>query len=505
MNAVIVEDEATPRQILKTMVEWGRLGFDEVRTARNGLEALALLEAAPASVVLTDVRMPKMDGIALASEVRRRWPGTVLIFLSGYSDQEYLKSAIRVRAQDYLDKPIDLDQVHKALAEAARSVRDQQAAAELVPLRRQAVARALFGLVPGPPPADDRFFGGPVRVLAVEPGLTRPVGPDWVPSVVDRINGDDFLFPAFAAVAGGPRTVLVAADRLLTADPPSFDRALGGLLAQISALEPAAEPRVGVAPPASGPADLAAARQAAQAALADAFYRPDQRLHPVRPPEVRPPETAAEVLAGLRSPMAARDHAAVEKLLGQLEARCLVARDPDLARVRSLWRGVVGGLLEFLPAWGPAEKEVRLQRLDEEFLAAPDLAALADTAREAFRRLFVQPAGELHVDDRVKKAQAYMAARFADPDLTVDAVASQVGFSESYFCTVFKQSQGITVKDYVTRLRIDRAKAYLWEKNPPTLADLALKVGYRDPNYFSTVFKRLTGTSPGAYRKRALG
>jgi len=111
----------------------------------------------------------------------------------------------------------------------------------------------------------------------------------------------------------------------------------------------------------------------------------------------------------------------------------------------------------------------------------------------------------LHAEDKVLKARAFIETRFTDPDLTVDAIAAHVGFSESYFCTVFKQTEGTTVKDWVTRFRIERAKAYLWEKDPPTLADLALKVGFRDPNYFSTVFKRLTGTSPGAYRKKALG
>jgi CheY-like chemotaxis protein len=122
MNALIVEDEKTPRELLRDLVPWALHGFDRVDTARNGLEALDLLDQGGVDLVLTDVRMPKMDGVELALEVRRRWPDCVLIFLSGFSDTEYLKTAIRVQAQDYLDKPIDLALVTRAVAEAARTV-----------------------------------------------------------------------------------------------------------------------------------------------------------------------------------------------------------------------------------------------------------------------------------------------------------------------------------------------------------------------------------------------
>jgi two-component system response regulator YesN len=122
MRALVVEDEKTPRELLRDLVPWAKHGFDPVDTARNGLEALEILEAGGVDLVVTDVRMPKMDGIELAVEVRRRWPDCVLVFLSGYSDKEYLKTAIRVQAQDYLDKPIDLTQVEASVAQAAATV-----------------------------------------------------------------------------------------------------------------------------------------------------------------------------------------------------------------------------------------------------------------------------------------------------------------------------------------------------------------------------------------------
>jgi two-component system response regulator YesN len=513
LRALIVEDEKTPRELLRDLVPWARHGFDRVETARNGLEALAILEGGEVDLVVTDVRMPKMDGIELSLEVRRRWPECVVIFLSGFSDKEYLKTAIRVQAQDYLDKPIDLAAVEAAVAEAARtaterrfsraeSERDEQVLKELAPLRRQALAQGLFGLGPGAGgPLDDGFAQGPLRALVVVPVSAAP---EWPPAVLGRLNSGDCPFPGFAAAPGFGPEILIACDRALASDQLSFDRSVESLLGW---LDPQGERglRIGVSSLVDGPGDLVGALASARSALDESFYRPLERVYTMRPRSERSFELPTDSLAVWRQALEAGDYQAVLRHLDVLEQRALAVRDPDHHRVRRVWLGAMEFVLGFVPAWGPAERSARLAKLAAEFDELTNLPALAAAAKDCFERLFVLSPGELHVGDRVQKARLYIEDKFADPDLTVDVIASHVGFSESYFCTVFKQAQGITVKDFVTRHRIERAKAYLWEKDPPTLADLALKVGFRDPNYFSTVFKRLTGTSPGAYRKKALG
>jgi two-component system response regulator YesN len=263
--------------------------------------------------------------------------------------------------------------------------------------------------------------------------------------------------------------------------------------------------RLGVSPPATGVPAVPTVAAQARSALAEAFYRPRDRIYAYRPDTGRVFDLADDTIALWRRLMEAEDHAGMVRQLELLEQRALSLRDSDHGRVRTVWLRALELLLEYVPAWGASERTVRVAKLGRDLDASPDLPSLAAEARGCFERLFILSPGTLHVGDRIQKARLYIEERFADPDLTVDAIAVYVGFSESYFCTVFKQSQGMTVKDFVTRHRIERAKAYLWEKDPPTLADLALKVGFRDPNYFSTVFKRLSGTSPGAYRKKALG
>ncbi len=505
MRALIVEDERTPREILRDLVPWSRYGFDRVDTARNGLEALEVLQEGGIDLVLTDVRMPKMDGVELALEVHRRWPDCVLIFLSGYSDKEYLKTAIRVQALDYLDKPIDLAVVSEAIAEAVRTLQQKQAVRGLSPLRRQALVLALLGLGPesGALP-EPGFQRGPLRVLVLSPspGIEPPA--EWRPSVLARINGEDSPRNGLIAAPGPGLQIFVICDHTLGGDPAFFEQVAQTLLAHADT-DGSLRLRAGLSLAVSGPEGLRAGLAEAQSALTDAFYRPDLLLHSVRPPSGRILDLSDDLLASWSHLMESQDFSSVIRQLVVLEQRSMAAREPDHEHVRAVWLRAMEFLLGFVPSWGAPERGARAEKLRRELWSAPDLTSIAACARDCFDRLFLQSPGDLHVGDRVQKARSFIEEKFADPDLTVDAIAVHVGFSESYFCTVFKQAQGITVKDFVNRHRIERAKAYLWEKEPPTLADLALKVGFRDPNYFSTVFKRHTGTSPGAYRKKALG
>lgn len=499
MRVLVVEDETTPRETLRDRIPWASLGFTRVDTARNGIDALEQLGDRGADLVLTDIRMPKMDGIELALEVHGRWPSTVLIFLSGHSDKEYLKTAIRVQALDYLDKPIDLVLVEEAVARASRAIREERSKKSLVSLRRQSLAQSLLAGALPPGEGDERFSRGPMRALVLDPGRSSE---GWVSRVLALINGDPPMDDRLVAASWGSR-LAVFADRTLGAE--EFDAAASRWLERLDAVEPDARIRLGFSPPVAGPSQLPEALLEAEAALTEAYYRPEGRLFGSRPPSGRTFELSEEVLSAWREAMARQDHSWVFRQLELLEQRAAVARDPVRERVDGTWLGALGLVLEFVPGWGGAERSSRLDKLAKDLAACASLAEAAQVVRDCFSRLFLAKPETLAVADRVERAKRFIENHFVDPDLAVDKVAAHVGYSESYFCTVFKQALGSTVKDYVTRVRIDRAKAYLWDSEPRSMADLALRVGFRDPNYFSTVFRRITGVSPGAYRKKALG
>jgi len=115
-NLLVVEDESIVRVGLRYMVNWESLGVYWKAEAANGEEALKILETETIHIVLTDIRMPVMDGLSLAKVIKKQYPAVQLIFLSSYDDFNYVKEALRVGAVDYLHKPtMDEEEIAETL------------------------------------------------------------------------------------------------------------------------------------------------------------------------------------------------------------------------------------------------------------------------------------------------------------------------------------------------------------------------------------------------------
>ena len=112
---LIVDDEWQTRKGLRELVDWQALGIEVVGDAGDGQEALRQLEHLKPDILLTDVRMPHMDGIELARQARTLLPQIAIVFISVYSDAEYLRNALRLEAVDYLYKPIHMEELKKAM------------------------------------------------------------------------------------------------------------------------------------------------------------------------------------------------------------------------------------------------------------------------------------------------------------------------------------------------------------------------------------------------------
>ena len=114
--------------------------------------------------------------------------------------------------------------------------------------------------------------------------------------------------------------------------------------------------------------------------------------------------------------------------------------------------------------------------------------------------LFRESQGSARYGSVIRKARSFIDEHYADSNLTLHDVASHVALSNNHFCTVFSQEMGVTFTEYLTAVRISRAKELLSSTAMRT-GDVAYAVGYNDPHYFSYLFKKNTGLSPRDYRK----
>jgi len=154
-NLLIADDERLTRQELQEYLCHSDLNIGHVYGVSNGEEALKLMKDHKVDILLCDVKMPRMDGIELATIVRRFYPECKILFLSGYSTKEFLKSAILLKAESYIEKPVDLLEIGRVLSDVIAKLeaeRDKKQNEELLvsglmetfPLVKQEITLALL-------------------------------------------------------------------------------------------------------------------------------------------------------------------------------------------------------------------------------------------------------------------------------------------------------------------------------------------------------------------------
>ena len=115
-SIMIVEDEYLVRQGIASLVNYEQFGMQVISQAENGIEAWQKFQDNPADILLTDINMPQMNGLELSKLVRDQAPKCHIVFLTGYDDFDYARTAIKLGADDYLLKPFSKDDVEEMLA-----------------------------------------------------------------------------------------------------------------------------------------------------------------------------------------------------------------------------------------------------------------------------------------------------------------------------------------------------------------------------------------------------
>ena len=115
LKIFLAEDEVVVRETIKRMIPWEELGFELVGEAADGEMALPLLIRQQPDLLITDIKMPFMDGLELSDILKKKMPKIQIIILSGYGEFDYAKEAIKIGVTDYLTKPVTGEQLLEAL------------------------------------------------------------------------------------------------------------------------------------------------------------------------------------------------------------------------------------------------------------------------------------------------------------------------------------------------------------------------------------------------------
>ncbi|MDE7218527.1 MAG: response regulator [Oscillospiraceae bacterium] len=469
MNTILIaEDEKFIRRGLKTMIERSPVPTGEILEARDGEEALELLRARPVDLLVTDIRMPRMDGIELVSQLGNLDHQPMVLVVSGYDDFSYAVEMLRSGAQDYLLKPVERERLYQALEKLEERYRKEQTAREeqerqfyhalrqlmLESLRDEERQKLLEKV-------RERFFAGPYV------GFCSGTVEQPVPEGVLCLRG------AGTAVLYAVREEYM--EQLLPLLPCPLGR---------SAVHQGAE-------------GLYDCYQEARSAWERSFFTGTLCVGPVRPGN-RAPAADARQLAGL-----------VGLSRGQEASRLLAAEAGSAARGETAPDAFARLCADFVRQLHASYRNILAMDGEVERFADiwdfPSCARYLEELGQWLDLLCGQAAQEFsdyENKQKIRQAVQYIQQNFRQP-LNMAQVSNHVSMNYSLFSLLFKQYTGSNFVSYMQKLRLDEAKRLLkttdWLVN-----EIGRRAGFADEKRFLKVFKASVGLSPTEYRKSAL-
>lgn len=534
---LLVDDEPVTRNGLKTLVNWAELGLKLIAEADDGSTALPLLQQLKPDILLTDVRMPGMDGLALAKEAQFLLPQLKTVFISGYSDVDYVRSALKMGAYDYILKPIDMNELHACLSKVVKRLESESKAKISMDLlerqaeqgrpliKQQLLSRLMLDTTAPPVQVLERLetlgVAAPDREYCV-----LLLSPDE--GEAERCQGfQDNWKLLETAICNISQEILLSCapchfleDPLVQQQPVVVLAAKSGILQENQIYAAAANLcqvlkkylqlslSVGIGSIVPSLTLLQNSYQTATSALKHRLYRGGAQVL-VSAAETAEPQPAAATAGAeqiqelLRSP----EEKHLLQWLAAYFRHLAATRNTDIsfyrARVSQIIFETYVVLQEELS--GSGESDLNHQNILDKLYKTQSLSQMEKLITGYCTD--VQTLIRLKNDDATKgiiqQVKKRIQAEFHHP-LTINELAADVYLSPTYLCMLFRQEAGITINNFQTQVRMENAKRLLSDYRNK-LYDISEAVGYSNPSYFSRQFKKYTGMLPSEYRNRMGG
>lgn len=532
---VIVDDEPTVRYGLRTYFDWSAYGFEVIGEADDGDVGLELVDRVKPDLVLSDVIMPHMDGIRMSAEIKLRYPHTKVIFVSGHDDAEYLKSALQVNAVDYIFKPVNMQELRIVVE---RVIQDLQMERQ----QRKRVVDMQVKLTQSLPLLREKFLMSVIRDDSAPPTriqerlafleLNLPLeGAFWVVVVSmddhaavmeSRSERDNQLLAysvlnicqeliesymngyAFENQTGEFVGILWVSneehkeDQLFTLASAIRDNLLHWL--KLSAT-------IGLGERAAQLSSLSHSYRQAREAADQKWYLGKNHIISMDNLENNAAsfvqfslKQSDHLISTLKAADPAKLAAEIKAVFEPLARNRLVGfkycRNVALQLILLASRL----MLELnIPLQDLEEKESELWERVFKQETVVDLRQLVENhLNEICMRIGEKRKGKSN--NVVERIRTVMDLRFAE-NLLVEDIAKEVYLTSTYVCLLFKQETGLTINEYLTHVRVERAKVLLQDPRNK-FYEISEAVGYADPSYFSKLFKKHTGLTPSDYRDK---
>jgi two-component system response regulator YesN len=519
---IIADDEADTREGIVSRIDWKSLGYSQAIEAENGQDALEKAELEKVDVVLTDIKMPFMDGLEMSRRLALLCPGVKVVVLSGFDEFEYAQEAIRLNVVEYVLKPVNVAE----LSEVLRRVKDildgeinqkrnieglRESYRMALPLMRERfLTELMWGAVPGSQiEAQVAKFGlemreGDVRVVVAfecekNPKAAPVVSWELVPLSIKQLV-EERLERRCRHEVFISSSAIIAVTAWDNPDPIAELASVADDICAWCAKALNVTVTAGIGRSRRKLDEIHESFQEARSALeykvvaggGKAIYIQDM-----------------EMLKISQAAFGAREE---ESLLYAIKFggdRAIInCIDELLEKAKELggWQRKAHILSLLSVLCRIVEKHGLEEATDEDlgsFMAS--IGDFGEGTRERLCRICLKLGASLSAQREtvpkflVEKAKVFIAEHFSDRDLSVERVCEHLHVSSSYFSTIFRHETGESYVKHLTGLRMAKAVELLGQSGMKTY-EVARLSGYDEPNYFSYVFKKWFGVSPTRYR-----
>lgn len=543
---LIVDDEIEVRKGIINKVDWDKLGFEIVAEGENGKEALELFEKTLPDVLLTDIKMPFMDGLQLTQAIKEKYPTTKVIVMTGFDEFEYAHKAIKLNVSEYILRPVSSQELSEILVKVKKQIDNEIADKEDVKALREYYRKSI-------PVLKEKFLTSLVTSIMERKDIEENSknydinlrGNSYIVSIVNidevkhtkfkknnkSLNNIDnnfyeerslFKFALLNIVEEittkynlgvvflNDENVVI----LSVCNEQNREDVSNNVLKMLEELRLSIEKflkftvTIGVGNICNDVIYINHSYENALAALNYKIFMGDNRIIWIE--DIEPVSVSKVVFDENkeRSLSSCLKVGTQEEMLETIDKLF-----EDVISFKASYKDYQIYIMEILTTILKAARDSSIDidgifGINHNLLVELYSLKSIEEAQSWFKNICMKIMSNI-VKDRqdtykefVHKAKTYVKENYKDSQININGVCNYLHLSPTYFSFIFKKETKTTFINYVTQIRMEAAKELLRITNLKSF-EIAEKVGYSEPNYFSYSFKKKFGVSPSEYRNSA--
>ena len=537
IKVFLVEDEMVIRRGIKNSIDWEKEGYIFCGEASDGELAYPMIIKEKPDILITDIRMPFMDGLELCKLVKKELPDIKILILSGYDEFDYAKEAIRLGVTEYLLKPISSGKLLEALNGVSESIRREKEDKDLVHKYMEEMRentehekqKFFEQMIAGNLSMADVLETGKKYEMNLSAGMYNLLLFRFTLGEENRKSGEllgeaeyaieklterlEYVFEFQRGVEGWAFLLMADNEEQMSERVKELSKDLEEIMKNYSTIAYFG----GIGQPVARLRELEESFREAERALAARFTMELNRIISVDDIRMAQNVDTLDDIEITSFGEIEKTRTMLEKFLNNgvedeidefVDVYISELPEENLKSVLMRQYIIMDAYIVMMSFCEKIEGiEGEMQAQSEELKNSMKTIQTLEEIKNYIRMLLKKIIGVRDTisgrrySDIIEIAKDQIRKTYMSDEISLNTIAAEVGMSPSYFSSIFSKEMGKTFVEYLTEIRMDRAKELLMCSSMKT-SEIGYEVGYKDPHYFSYIFKKTQNCTPKEFRAR---